>query len=585
MTSLRISGSTVLLGVGVVFMLVSGLYADLTGNMRPASVVHKVDGRIYLSMGHLEGLTGNWMVSRLPNNLSTPHVPLTWIGDDLCRIEPAAFIYEQIVVGDTVWLTEVRLPDTERTGTSVKLAVTKLPVSTDETPVTWNDWDFREAVYTHLGETVDSLLEDESGNSVWFLWPEAEVRFSNGKVLRADAIGESLRRLCSNWDPFSVWIEHFRHIDDTLVVARTNEFTFETNFASRCGRRLSFIDSPGFYAVDMTDTGGIAERYGFGAGAYEISDITASTLTLVKRSAYYDLNAIDTIFYDAHDSYDDAKLAFELGEVDILEIAPFDVRKFEDSYEIISHKLDAAAFLSVNNQKPYFSNNLFATALNYLIDIESLCRVPLDRMVSPINVSALACDSSLTATFSYDRRKGRKLLQQIDDLPEFMSLLLTDADDVALVRTAEFIRGTLERENIHLTIYTTPFTSDTSKVNDIFRSFDLMLARLDNPAGLDAQLLYQSYFHGGVENLQWNRSLYYTTELDELFERYYTSCFDNSVAGRNMYRRIVASHLHAPSGVWLYRPVRYLAVSPRVLSVEFGESGIIDLRRIEVEQQ
>lgn len=583
MSSLRTSGSAVLLAIAVVLALAGGSYANPAGDERAASVVHKVDGRIYLSIGHLEGLTGNWMVSRLPGNIVGSHVVLTWIGDDLCRIEPAAFVYEQINIGDTVWLTEIVLPGEERAETSVRLAVSRLPVPIREVPVTWNDWDFREAVYTHLGETVDSVQEDESGNSVWFLWPEAEARFSNGRALRIDALRESLRRLCRSWDPFSVWTEHFRRIDDTLVMARTNEFTIATNFSSRCGRRYSFIDSPGFYAVDLTKSDRIAKRYGFGAGAYEVSGFTASTLTLVKRSSYYDLNLVDTIVYQAFESYADAKLAFELGEVDVLELAPFDVRKFEDSYEIISHELDAAVFLSVNNQKPYFSNNLFATALNYLIDTESLLSVPLDRMVNPIDISALAGDSTLTPTFSYDRRKGRKLLRQISDLPRYMSLVVTDAGDPALARTAEFIRGTLERENIHLTIYTAPFTSDTSNMGEVFRSFDLMLARLDNPSGIDAQLLYQSYFHAGVENLHFNRSLYYAPDLDELFQQYYTYCFDESVDGRNRQRRIIASHFHAPSGVWLYSPARYLAVSPRVLTVEFSKSGIIDLTRIEVE--
>ena len=568
-----------------VLALSAGISADMSGGETPAVVVYKIDGRIYLSLGRLAGISGNWLANRVSGGVTDLREPLTWLGDDLCRIEPSAEIARTIEVGDTLWMAAVMLPDSRTSGKSVRWALTRLPLPVDRAPVGLIDWDFREALYSRHGEFVERIEVDESGNSVWHLWPDKEMRFSNGKSVDADAIIESLRWLCNRKQPFSVWTEHFDLVDDSLYCVKSSPFNIQTDFPSYCGRQLSGIDAPGFYLIDVGSPDAILHGYAIGSGAYRIADMSDSLIILCGRRDLYSTCSVDTIVLQLYDSYEAAKLAFELGEADIIEIAPYDVKKFENSYQVMSETLNAAVFLSVNNSRPYFADNLFATAVSYLVDKESLCRVPLAQMVTPIDFVPVLSESSITLPFAHDPRKGRKLLHQIDDLPEFMSLLVMDPNDPAMVRAAEYIRGILARENILVTVYDSPYSAGSSEDETFIGSFDMMIARLEDPAGTGAQFLYQSYFHGDFGRIQSNRSLFHSSEIEQLFRESFTSCFGNTEAGKTAMRRIAYIHLNTPSGVWLYRPTRYIAVSQRVVSLEFLSGGIVDFTRIEVEKQ
>ena len=570
--------------VSMIFQhLPTRIYAETLGAERPAVVVYKTGSRIYLSLGRLDGLSRDWMVSRMPKGIGDVYESLTWISDDLCRVEPRSGIAVLIDVGDTLWLAQLMHSDNHPTHTTLRWGIVAYPEPTLRTPVTLNDLDLREALYDHQGDFIEKIETDESGNSVWYLWPDKEKQFVGDGRVDADIIMRSLKRLCSQRGPFSVWSEYFKLIKDTLFSAKVNPFAIQTNYLSYCGRRLSFVDTPGFYVIRLDSSLTSSAMYPAGSGCYEIVDVSDSVITLCGRDAMFDYDLIDTIYLQVYDSYETAKLALELGESDIIDIAPYDVKRFEDNYEVISTNLDGAVFLSVNNAKPYFADNLFSAALNYLIDKKSLCRVPLGGMVEPIVSPPLSPDSGVSFPFEFDSKKGRKLLHQIDYLPKFMSLLVANPCDPGLVRTAEYIRGVLAREGILLTVYLSRYSADQTAGDDYFELFDLMLARLDDPAGTGAQLIYQSYYHDDFDEIESNRSLFHSSEIDALFGDYFSNCFDKTKRGREALRKIIYDHINAPSGVWLYSPVRFLAVSPKVLSLKFLSGGIVDLKTIEVE--
>jgi hypothetical protein len=555
----------------------------MSGGETPAVVVYKIDGRIYLSPGRLAGVSGNWVANRTSGELTDLREPLTWLGDDLCRIEPRPEIARTIEVGDTLWMAAVMLPDSRTSGNSVRWAVTRLPLPVDRAPVGLIDWDFREALYSRHGEFVERIEVDESGNSAWYLWPDIEERFSNKNPIDADAITASLRWICRKKQPFCVWAEHFDLVQDSLHCVKSGPFKIQTDFPGYCGRDLSGIDTPGFYVIDVGSPDDISNRHAIGSGAYRIADMSDSVIVLCERTDQSSTSSVDTVIFQLCDSYEAAKLAFELGEADIIEIAPYDVKRFENSYQVISETLNAAVFLSVNNSRPYFADNLFATALSYLVDKESLCRVPLAQMAVPVDFAPLPMESDMAVPFAHNPRKGRKLLHQINDLPTFMSLLVTDPSDPAMVRAAQYIGGILARENILVTVYNSPYSASSSEDETFIGSFDMMIARLEDPAGTGAQFLYQSYFHDDFDRIQSNRSLFHSSEIEQLFRECFTNCFGDTEVGRVAMRRIAYIHLNTPSGVWLYMPTRYIAVSQRVVSLEISSGGIVDLTKIEVE--
>jgi hypothetical protein len=201
----------------------------------------------------------------------------------------------------------------------------------------------------------------------------------------------------------------------------------------------------------------------------------------------------------------------------------------------------------------------------------------------PIDSPPVRLEGDIAGPFRYDPRKGRKLLAQIDGLPDCMSLLVADRTDPGMVRTAEYIRGVLARHNISVTIHMSPQSADMSEGDEFIKMFDIMIARLDNPAGYDGQLLYQSYYHSDLDDTRSNRSLFVSAEVEQLFSEYFLNCFGETGQGNRAVRRIVYRHLNSSSGVWLYRPVRYVAVSRNIASVRFFPNGIVDLSGIEAE--
>lgn len=559
--------------------------AATTGVERPATVIHKSNDRIYLSLGRLAGVSGDWIVvscSSIEGDLSES---LTWIGDDISRFEPEPELADSMAIGDTVWLAAVEISPPISVGGSVRWALTKLPVPVDCPAKTLNDWDFREAVYGKVGEFVERIEQDEERSSSWFLRSDVDVRFSNGRIVSADVIRESILRMADVRQPFSLWMEHFKLVRDTLYCAKANPFKIQTNFPSYCGRSLTGIDWPGFYLIDYSDGGRVGMGYRYGSGGMAIIGISDSMIILCRQADSDRTVGADTVFLQLYSSYEAAKLAFELGEADIVDIAPYDVKRFEDHYEVLAESLESALFLSVNNSKSYFSNNLFSTALNYLIDKESLCRVPLGQMVAPIDYPMELPGVEMSVPFRYDKRKGKRLLRQIEDLPNYLSLFVPDPSDPGAVRTAQYVRGVLKREGISVTVYTEPYKGDEPEDSTLNSSFDMMLARLDDLSGSRAGILYQSFYHEDFNQSIANRSLFHSAECESAFQEFYSSCFESTEEGVRAARRIIYRHLNAPSGVWIYRPVRYIAVSPRVTMPAFLAGGVVDLSGIKVDGQ
>lgn len=547
----------------------------------PAIVVLKKESRVYISAGKRDGVTRNWAVSRLKSDSAEQYLTLDWIGDDLCRLDPSNRAIQDLSVGDTVWLSEVRMPGSEEKVRTATWAVVRLPAAISDLPVTVNDWDFREAMYSHIGDYVEEIKSNEANNAVWALRTDSEASFSNDKPIDISSIQFSLGRFCRIVDPYAVYLEHFRILGDTLVCVKMNPFTLQTNFWSRCGRGLAFIDRPGAYVYSDPDSAS-ENPHAISSGAFKSAYVSDSIIAICPRQSSVESERLDTMFLKAYGSYESAKLAFELGEVDLLDIAPFDVRRFSDGYEVIEQEMDAAVFLSVNNGKPYFADNLFGAALNYLIDKDALCRVPLAGMVEPLEVPPVLPDSEAVVSFKFDPNKGEKLLYQIDDLPKYMSLFVADASDFGMLRAADYLRGILARHNIAITIYTDPI-SEKDDDSSYFDTFDLVLARLDDPGGTGSQLINQSFFHSDLDRVDWNKSLFRSAEVERLFRRYYEDCFDRTESGRQALRRLVSAHLNSPSGVWLYKPVRYIAVSSRVLNLDFVAPGIADYTTLRAE--
>ncbi len=539
----------------------TGMSYDQPAVGKTGEIVYVTGDRIYLSLGRLDGVTREWVVERIQGIDDVNHLQLSWIGEDLCRFDFT--MADSLRTGDTVWLAKISdLWDKHKT-TTLNWAVMSLPISPDRDPRTLNDWDFREDLFPHIGDIIDSIDVDITGNTVWYLKEYLNVSDSAEEI--TDAVCSTVRKLCLMPGPYTPFAEQFSDSGDSLECAEIAPYTLRTNLNPGYSQNRSWLDSPVFCCLSESCVNDEE------LSPYRLVASGSNSLTLAA-SRYGSI--VDTIRLIAYDSYEAAKLAFELGEVDVVDIAPFDVVRFEDNYDVIKSPAMSAVFLSVNNRKTYFSDNLFATALNYLVDKRSLCRVPLDGMVEPIDYPPVIGDQSVRVQYEYNPAKGTRLLNQIDDLPEFMSLLVSDASDPALLRTANYIQGLLRRHGISLTVYTDPFVDEQNVSSSFFESFDMMLAVLRSPSGTGEELLYQSWYHDDFAEVESNRSLYRSSTMSRLFAEAYLSPAGTDADRERANRKIISEHLNAPSGVWLYAPVRYTAISSKVISIEFLPSGI-----------
>ncbi len=562
----------------ILFLFVSSGVADLS---RPEQVAEKIGqvvyvtgDKVYLSLGRLDGITREWTIARIQGINDTGHVQISWIGEDLCRFELAAEISGSLMAGDTIWLAKMNDQWDGRKVGSVRWALTAMPTPLERTPLTLNDWDFREAVLPHIGDFVDSIDLDITGSTVWHLKEYLSIPDSGRDVY--EILRSSLKLHCSEMGPFAPFAEQFVESGDSLTCAEIAPYTVRTNLNVHHSQSRLWLDSPGSYCRSATY---INDR----SAPYRMLNYSDREVVLTANEHDSGIPPADTVRLLVYDSHEAAKLAFELGEVDIVDIAPFDVVRFEDNYDVVNSPMMSAVFLSVNNSKPYFSDNLFATALNYLVDKRSLCRVPLDGMVEPIDFPPVLDDPTISTPFRHNPGKGSKLLDQIDDLPLFMSLLVSDSHDPALLRTANYIQGLLWRHGISLTVYADPFTDEQDVTSSFFESFDMMLASLHSPSGTGEELLYQSWYHDDFAEIESNRSLFRSATLDELFAESYLSAGSSDAERERAKRKMISEHLNTPSGVWLYAPVRYTVISSKVISIEFLSSGIAKFNTIILE--
>ncbi len=557
------------------------VYSGVADSSRPEPVVEKIGqvvhvtgDRVYLSLGRLDGITREWTIARIQGINDTCHVQISWIGEDLCRFDLDARMSDSLTAGDTVWLSKMSDQWDERKAVSVKWALTAAPTPLEQTPMTLKDWDIREAVLPHIGDFIDSIDLDITGSTVWHLKEYLSTSDSGREV--SEIVCSSLKSLCSEMGPFAPFVEQFGESGDSLSCAEIAPYTVRTNLHLHHSQSRLWLNSPGFCCQ--------SEAYVTGRWApYRILNSSNRNVVLKANEYHSDHPIVDTVSLLVYDSYEAAKLAFELGEVDIVDIAPFDVFRFEDNYDVVSSPMASTVFLSVNNSKPYFSDNLFATALNYLVDKRSLCRVPLDGMVEPIDFPPVLDDPTISTPFRHNPGKGSKLLDQIDDLPLFMSLLVSDSHDPALLRIANYIQGLLRRHGISLTVYTDPFTDEQDVSSSFFESFDMMLAVLHGPSGTGEELLYQSWYHDDFAEIESNRSLFRSASMDELFAESYLSAGSSDADRERAKRKMISEHLNTPSGVWLYAPVRYTAISSKIISIEFLPSGIAKFSTIFLE--
>ncbi len=360
--------------------------------------------------------------------------------------------------------------------------------------------------------------------------------------------------------------------DRSLADLYENEFN---NLTRKVGypKIYAAIGLPaGGTVVQLPDYLTLNQYASLNSSPYKISSHTDSLIRL-KSAVFISPwdSFLDTINIHIIPDYLDRKIAFQTGEIDLLDLHFSDVDQFARDYKIIQGKVSQAAYLTVNNIKDFMSDGRFAAALSYLINKDALCRVALAG--SAERLDHLYPQWAASLTYDYDPSKGRALLRGMGRVPKYVSLFVS-VDDFKLRRTAEYIKGLLEREGVYTTVY-----YGAESVRDLdynqFQEFDLMLSYI-NLNVEPSEIIDQMTFHYNLENITDNRSLYFSQEYDSIMA---TDQDELRIEYKKAYYRKLCEH---PAGITLFQPIRHSAVSEHIKSIGFTADGYIDYSNIEI---
>ncbi|MBD3217236.1 MAG: hypothetical protein GF310_03090, partial [candidate division Zixibacteria bacterium] len=252
---------------------------------------------------------------------------------------------------------------------------------------------------------------------------------------------------------------------------------------------------------------------------------------------------------------------------------------FKGDYTIKEAELDETAYISVNNLKEHLSDGVMTASLSYMINKHALCRVGLNKSAHPIENLLSEWVEISEQMYAYNQSKGQSLIRNIGGANRYLSLYVSP-DDFWGRRTAEYIKGILERENIYVTIYSELLRGE-GRDYDIFQQFDMMIGRIDMSNQSPPFILNQMVFHYDLADITKNRCLYYSEKHDSLLALYFENPEENEDILKEYYRDLV----EFPSGIPLFKPIRQTAISGRIKKIEFTDHGLIDLSTIEIEDE
>jgi ABC-type transport system substrate-binding protein len=580
-----------------------------------AHVVYQTQGRIYLDIGLYDGVNEGSCVEIITDHNDTTCVPLNWFGIDLCSFTLLSADFQTIEVGsefniryisrqigfptipnDTAF--EPRLHQLRYKRFNVTFAYPTVPSWPHVGANNHYDREFKSLITEPLNRYVDIASitsEDERQNKVG-IKIKPGLRLSDANPVRISDIIYSLQYCFDNPTQETFNLTYLEKLNDIRMEKSADKLYIISKISTN--HLISIILSDNIPLLSAPDKFDLQEisllsdsiislssfsfdslpdpDYAITAAPYYIDSISDDKILLLRNEYHRNLkNHPQSISIRIIPDYLKRKLAFQIGEIDLLDLHHSDIGRFNESYNIEVNELSEVAYLTVNNRKDYLMDGILTTSLSYLINKKSLCRVALGKMAQPAN--SLKWPPEFTGNmYEYDPSKGRSLLKNLSDVPRYLSLYV-NPDDFLSMRTADYIKGILERENIYATIYSDIDKSSGPKL-DFFNQYDLMLGRIDLSLKDPVYLLNQICYHTNLADISLNRSLYLSENHSNVMQAYYEES-DTSGSRLTQYYSILKE---VPSGILLYTPQRSVVLGKRIKTIGFNQNGLIDFKKIEI---
>ena len=554
-----------------------------------AEVIYITRDRIYLNIGTLEGMNTDWQVRVAKTIDDTLVIPLSWCGEDISYFvfhgRPKVFI----AIGDLVELNYQ--PSISTKNYSITLAYPRLPAKPHKTQVDIYDFEFIGSLNERVLYLMTKFEIDTTGENYdrLLLFTDSKKYRSDGKPVDKYDLGIAFPYLIS---------DSMRSLDHYLLKKSIPSFNImdgDTTLLFCYGdtnKALGLIRSINPYALHVPDDvlispndsnapfNGDWNRYRTSTGPYYLAELNDDRIILL-RNKYNSSYTIypDTLIIKIIPDYLDRKLAFQLGQLDYLDINFTDKDQFQHDYKIMESETKLSLFLSANNSKDYLDDGILTTALSYFVNRESLCRVALGGMAEPLSAPPYLTSGRSVEPYPYNPQKGRELLRNAGDIPKYLSLYIKP-DNFITRRTAEYIKGILARQNIYATIYSDK-DFHPGPTEEQFEEFDLMLSYIDLSSNDPLVVMNQITFHHGMTDITANKSLYFADEYDSIAKDYLNDADTSKTKLLNYYQNL----REIPSGIFLLKPKRMTVISNRLSDFEFKPDGTVDFSRIELSDE
>jgi ABC-type transport system substrate-binding protein len=571
-----------------------------------AKIIHQVGQRIYIDRGLNTGINDSWSISVSVGFGQTIHLPLYWCGEDVSFfINPDSTKYN-FESGQELYL----IP-----GPGGSVHKCKIAISYSSTPAlphqganSLPDREFRDLLTISLNDATEyfqfgAILpgdKNESMNESFTIQLRDTLYFSDGSSIRKDDIIYSLLYFMRNLTPETYALEYLKSMADELKISSTQPGSLNLNSPlgfDHLQLILSSADIPLIKAprempddilslpaldssVQMDSAAYDEPQYSISSGPYYLAHSSTEQILLIRNRFHARASEYpDSILIKIIPDYLKQKLAFQLGQIDILDINYSDLDNFKRKYRVVETLLQEIAVLSSNTKKSYMQDDIINAALGYLINKESLCRVALGGSAEPWDLFKPAWSKPLTSPYQYHPSGGKTLLKDAADLPQYISLYV-NPDDFISRRSAEYIKGLLERENLYVTIYTRP-EGESSSEADFIEQSDLMLSRIDIASDNPIHLLSQMGLMPELKNPLSNRSLYYSENHKRIIQSY--------LMGDDTDYQILERYYHilteTPWGVVMFQPRRQLVLGNHIREFQFTPRGFIDFSGIEIQYE
>lgn len=563
-----------------------------------ARVIYLIRGRVYIDKGSLDGIDNSWQVAVTGPDSNALYLPFLWIGDDISSFSVPDSLFPYFQTGLEVGLS--KLQNRVGHGYKITLAYPHMPAMPHEGAGDYYDREFQGLISPNLQVSplksgVGSFDSMRAQNELFNFYGE-EGRYCRRSEIRLSDAYYTLQYYRSHLVPGAYSIKYLPALNDPLdfywdttmnacIPSQTRAGEFENLFnCARFNILQSAEGGPISIQIDtINNPGQIADSqpyYGSDYGPYFIWEKNDDRIILLRNNDCPGNRALpDTIIIKVEPDYLKRKLMFQLGEIDFFDLNSSDLEQYKNSNILKRIELNEAAYLTINNLEPMLSDGMLMTALSYLINKDGLCRIALGKSAVPLDNLIGQWGSEIRPMYKYDKNKGQSLIKNFGKGRRYLSLFISP-DDYLNRRTAEYIKGILERQNIYVTIYS-EMQEGQGRSYDLFQQFDMMIGRIDLSLDSPVYILNQAFFHYDMNNIARNRSLYYSENIDSIMKLSLKNPGGNENALKESYRGLT----EFPGGLSLFKPLRQVASGIRIRNFKLTKDGFIDFSSIEIKNE